>query len=55
MKKIRFWQKHTGKSTIYEGLLVKETETKFIIKVGKYHIEYHYPKASHEFEIVEEK
>ena len=55
MKKIRFWQKHTGKDKFREGLLVKETETKFIIKVGKYNIEYHYPKASHEFEIVEEK
>ena len=55
MKKIRFWQKHAGMDKVHEGLLVKETETKFIIKVGKYHIEYHYPKASYEFEVVEEK
>jgi hypothetical protein len=34
---------------------VEEKETKFIIKVGKYQIEYHYPKASYEFELVEEK
>ncbi len=55
MKKIRFWQKHTGKNKIHEGLLVEDKETKFIIKVGKYNIEYHYPKSSYEYEIVEAK
>jgi len=55
MKKIRFWQKHTDKSKVYEGLLVEDRDNKFIIKVGEHNITYHYPKASYEFEVVEEK
>jgi hypothetical protein len=54
MKKIKFWQKHTDKNTIHHGWLVEDKETKFIIKVGKYQIEYHYPKASYAYEIVDE-
>ena len=55
MKKIKFWQKDTGKRRIHQGLLVEDKETKFVVKVGDYRIEYHYPKASYEFEIVEGK
>ena len=45
MKKIKFWQ----------GWLVKEMETKFIVKVGDYLIEYHYPKSLYEFEVLGEQ
>ena len=53
MKKIIFWQKNTAKNKIHEGLLVEEQETKFIVNVGQYQIEYHYPKAAYEFELAE--
>tara|TARA_Y100000593_G_scaffold86802_1_gene166243 strand:+ start:2034 stop:2201 length:168 start_codon:yes stop_codon:yes gene_type:complete len=55
MKKINFWQKHTDKRRIHQGLLVEDKETKFVVRVGDYQIEYHYPKSSYEFEVVEKK
>ena len=55
MKKIKFWQKDTGKRRIHQGWLVEDRETKFIVKVGDYGIEYHYPKASYSYKIVEEE
>jgi len=55
MKKIKFWQKHTGKNKIFEGWLVEEKETKFVVKCGEYKIEWHYPKAAYEYEIVEDQ
>ena len=55
MQKINFWQKNTDKTRVHQGLLVEDKETKFIVKVGQYQIEYHYPKSSYDYEIVEEK
>jgi len=55
MKKIKFWQKNTGKRRIHQGWLVEDRETKFVVKVGDYQIEYHYPKASYEFEVLGEQ
>ena len=54
MKKIKFWQKGTDKRRIHQGLLVADMETKFIVKVGDYQIEYHYPKVPYEFETMED-
>ncbi len=55
MKKIKFWQKNTGKTRIHQGWLVEDKETKFVVRVGDYQIEYHYPKSSYEFEVMEAK
>ena len=55
MKKNKFWQKDTGKSRVHQGWLVEDKETKFIVKVGDYLIEYHYPHISHAYEIMEEE
>ena len=55
MKKIKFWQKNTGKKRIHQGWLVKDKETKFIVKCGDYMLEYHYPKAGYAYEVVEEQ
>ena len=53
MKKIKFWQKKTGKKRIHQGYLVADSKTKFVVKVGDYLIEYHYPKTSYEYEVME--
>lgn len=53
MVKIKFWQKDTDKRRVHQGWLVKDMKTKFVVKVGDYLIEYHYPKATHEYEIME--
>tara|TARA_R100001082_G_C4220504_1_gene98992 strand:+ start:96 stop:263 length:168 start_codon:yes stop_codon:yes gene_type:complete len=55
MTKIKFWQKNTDIKNTHQGWLVEDRETKFIVKVGTYLIEYHYPKASYAYEIVEER
>jgi len=55
MKKIKFWQKDTDKRRIHQGWLVEDMKTKFVVKVGDYLIEYHYPKASYQFEVMEEQ
>jgi len=55
MKKIKFWQKNTDKKRIHQGWLVEDKETKFVVKVGDYFIEYHYPHTSYAYEIMEEE
>ena len=55
MKKINFWLKNTDKRRIHQGWLVEDRETKFIVKVGDYGIEYHYPKTDYSYKIVEYK
>ena len=55
MKKIKFWQKNTGKKRIHQGWLVEDKETKFVVKVGDHLIEYRYPHFSYAYEIVEEE
>ena len=55
MKKIKFWQKNTGKKRIHQGWLVEDRETKFIVKVGDYMLEYHYPKSDYTYKVLEDK
>ena len=55
MKKIKFWQKNTGKKRIHQGWLVEDRETKFIVKVGDYMLEYHYPKSDYTYKVLEGK
>ena len=54
MKRIKFWQKNSDRSRIHQGWLIKDTGTKFVVKCGDYMIEYHYPKDSYEYEVMEE-
>ena len=54
MKKIRFWQKKTNKSRLHQGWLVEDRDNKFIVKVGDYLVEYHYPHATYAYEVIRE-
>jgi hypothetical protein len=55
MKKIKFWERNTDKRRIHQGWLVKDMESKFIVKCGDYLIEYHYPHATYEYKEMEEE
>jgi hypothetical protein len=53
MKKIKCQCPHDGK--VFYGRLIKETEHKFIMAIGKYGIEMHFPKSTHTYTVLENK